>query len=205
MQRVENTVMRELSAIINRNLVFDEGMVTIHEVSITPDLRQAHIYLGVMPSNHLSPNVISKLEENRVMLQSALSKRVVLKYTPHLNFHLDESVERGVRVVQLMQDLPVSEDDDELQEFEPTLADDEGPLDLAADQKHPDLPALNVPAFIKVRDLAAALSVTPFRLVSELVDLGVMANLDMELEPEVLEQVCARFGFRFESDSDSEQ
>jgi len=36
-------------------------------------------------------------------LQSALAKHVVLKYTPHLVFHLDDSIERGTRVIEIMQ------------------------------------------------------------------------------------------------------
>jgi ribosome-binding factor A len=40
-----------------------------------------------------------------------LSKRVVLKYTPHLNFKLDNSIERGSRVLEIMQDLDIPRDD----------------------------------------------------------------------------------------------
>jgi len=49
--------------------------------------------------------VIEKLEANRVQLQAELSKHVVLKYTPHLNFHLDDSIERGARVFKILQEI----------------------------------------------------------------------------------------------------
>jgi ribosome-binding factor A len=45
------------------------------------------------------------------MLQRELAKRVVLKYTPHLNFKLDDSIERGSRVLEIMQDLEKPRDD----------------------------------------------------------------------------------------------
>jgi ribosome-binding factor A len=55
--------------------------------------------------------VLAELEENRGTLQRELAKRVVLKYTPHLNFKLDDSIERGSRVLEIMQDLEKPRDD----------------------------------------------------------------------------------------------
>ena len=49
--------------------------------------------------------MINELQGQRIALQSDLAKRVVLKYTPHLSFHLDESLERGDRVLKILQDL----------------------------------------------------------------------------------------------------
>jgi ribosome-binding factor A len=52
-----------------------------------------------------------ELEDHRVSLQRELSKRVVLKYTPHLNFKLDNSIESGSRVLEIMQGLDIPRDD----------------------------------------------------------------------------------------------
>jgi ribosome-binding factor A len=48
---------------------------------------------------------LSKLESHRVALQAGLARHVVLKYTPHLLFHLDDSIERGTRIIEIMQQL----------------------------------------------------------------------------------------------------
>ena len=48
---------------------------------------------------------IAKLEANRAHLQADLAKHVVLKYTPHLVFHLDDSIERGARVFEILQEI----------------------------------------------------------------------------------------------------
>jgi ribosome-binding factor A len=48
---------------------------------------------------------MAKLESHRVALQTELARHVVLKYTPHLVFHLDDSIERGTRVIEIMQEL----------------------------------------------------------------------------------------------------
>jgi ribosome-binding factor A len=49
--------------------------------------------------------VLAVLEQNRGMLQMEVSKRVVLKHTPHLSFKLDDSIERGARVINILDDL----------------------------------------------------------------------------------------------------
>jgi ribosome-binding factor A len=46
---------------------------------------------------------MKQLEEHRATLQADLSRHVILKYTPHLIFHLDDSVERGARVIEILQ------------------------------------------------------------------------------------------------------
>jgi len=47
------------------------------------------------------------------MLQAELSRHVVLKYTPHLIFHLDDSIERGARVLEILQGLEKRSGEDE--------------------------------------------------------------------------------------------
>lgn len=112
LQRVEEAIKRELGELITRNLTFGGSLPTIHDVSISPDLKQCHVYLGVLGNARTGEDVIHKLDESRGMLQVALAKRVILKYTPHLHFHLDSSVERGVRILQLIENLPpIAEED----------------------------------------------------------------------------------------------
>ena len=102
--RVNELVKRELSGIIVRELNFDSAIVTINQVDVTNDLKNAHVYVSVLGTES-ADSVIKKLEEHRVSLQAELAKHVVLKYTPHLNFHLDDSIERGTRVIEILQKL----------------------------------------------------------------------------------------------------
>ncbi|MFN2508595.1 MAG: 30S ribosome-binding factor RbfA [Chthoniobacterales bacterium] len=102
--RVNEIVRRELSMIITRDLSFDDVLVTVNQVDVTPDLRSAHVFVSVLGKGS-SKGVIAQLDANRVALQAELSKHVVLKYTPHLVFHLDESIERGARIFQILQEI----------------------------------------------------------------------------------------------------
>jgi ribosome-binding factor A len=54
---------------------------------------------------------MAQLHEKRGMLQHLLSKRVVLKYTPHLHFKLDDAIARGTRVISLLEEMDIPPDD----------------------------------------------------------------------------------------------
>jgi ribosome-binding factor A len=102
--RVNEVVKRELSGIVAREITFDSAIVTINHVDVTPDLKNAHVFVSVL-GEETPASVMTKLEDHRVAIQGELSRHVVLKYTPHLVFHLDDSIERGARVIEIMQQL----------------------------------------------------------------------------------------------------
>jgi ribosome-binding factor A len=110
--RVNEVVKRELSAIIAREITFEDALVSINEVDVAADLKSAHVFVSVLGSA-TGASVIAQLEEHRSDLQTALAHRVVLKYTPHLLFHLDESVERGTRVIQILQEMEAASGENE--------------------------------------------------------------------------------------------
>ena len=110
--RVNELVKRELSAIIAREINFEGVLVSVNAVDVTPDLKNAHVFVSILGSAN-SASVIDRLEAHRPALQAELSRHVVLKYTPHLIFHLDDSIERGARVLEIMQDLEKRPGEDE--------------------------------------------------------------------------------------------
>jgi ribosome-binding factor A len=110
--RVNELVKRELSAIIARELNFEGVLVSVNAVDVTPDLKNAHVFVSILGSA-TGGSVIDRLEAHRPALQAELSRHVVLKYTPHLIFHLDDSIERGARVLEILQDLEKGSSEDE--------------------------------------------------------------------------------------------
>ena len=102
--RVNELLKRELSSLLVREMTFENLLVTVIQVDVTPDLKSAHVYISVLGSEGRK-EVLPKLEANRAALQADLSKHVVLKYTPHLVFHLDDSIERGTRVIEILQEI----------------------------------------------------------------------------------------------------
>jgi ribosome-binding factor A len=116
LERVNELIRRELGEIINREFRFESKLVTIQQVDITPDLKHAHIFVSFIGNEEERRNDMAALHAKRSALQQALSKRVILKYTPHLHFKVDEAMERGSRVLNIMgelEPLPPEEYNDE--------------------------------------------------------------------------------------------
>ena len=102
--RVNELVKRELSAIIAREINFEGALVSVNAVDVTPDLKTAHVFVSTLGVDN-GGKVIDKLDAHRPALQAQLSRHVVLKYTPHLVFHHDQSIKRGARVLEILNDL----------------------------------------------------------------------------------------------------
>lgn len=105
LERVCELLKRELGTLVLKELRFDALLVSINSVDITPDLKHAHVYVSAMGNDQQRKSALETLEAHRPQLQQAISKRVVLKHTPHLHFQLDESIERGTRIISLMDEL----------------------------------------------------------------------------------------------------
>ncbi|MBT7983073.1 MAG: 30S ribosome-binding factor RbfA [Akkermansiaceae bacterium] len=112
--RVRELLKREIGSIISQDYGFN-ALVTVNDVDVTPDLRNGHVFIGVIGSDQEKVNVVNTLNKERGMIQKKISKRVVMKFTPKLHFKSDESIERGVRTLNIIDSLdPINyEDSDE--------------------------------------------------------------------------------------------
>jgi ribosome-binding factor A len=109
LERVCEVLRRELSAIMLREISFPVALVTVSAVDITPDLKQAHVYISALGNDVQKRAVLETLNQNRALLQSEVAKRVIIKHTPHLNFKMDDSIERGTRVLNILDQLDIEE------------------------------------------------------------------------------------------------
>jgi ribosome-binding factor A len=105
MRRV-NEVIREILAAAIATDVKDPriGFVTVTEVDTSPDLRAARVYVSVLGSEAEREEALAGLESAHGFLQTRIGDEVRMKRTPTLTFHYDESVERGARLSQLLDD-----------------------------------------------------------------------------------------------------
>ena len=102
-KRLGEQIQRELGELLRRD-VKDEriGNVTITAVSVTGDLRTAKVYYLVFGKDGPDPKVQRGLTSAAGFLRNALSKSLMIRYTPTLSFELDTSIEHGVRLSQLI-------------------------------------------------------------------------------------------------------
>jgi ribosome-binding factor A len=78
------------------------GNVTITAVAVTGDLRTARVYYLIFGKEGPDVKVQRGLESASGFLRNALSKSLMIRYTPTLSFELDTSIEHGVRLTQLI-------------------------------------------------------------------------------------------------------
>ena len=96
------------------------GMVTITGVHVTPDLAEARVFVSVLGNEKKRAATLAGLESATGFLQTKLGRQLSLRRTPMLTFSYDDSVERGVRMTKLIEDLAV-----DLPAEEEALPDDE--------------------------------------------------------------------------------
>ena len=102
-RRVAELMKHELADLLNKDFEFGGALVTIHEVDMTPDLKQAHVYIGIIGREDLQADAMHKLQKAAHSLAQKLSRRVILRNTPMLYFKQDDSIERGVRVLNIIE------------------------------------------------------------------------------------------------------
>jgi ribosome-binding factor A len=109
-RRLAEQIQRELTELLRRH-VKDEriGNVTITAVDVSGDLRSAHVYYLVFGKDGPDAQVQRGLESAAGFLRNALSRSLMIRHTPSLSFELDTSIERGVRLTQLINSVNRSE------------------------------------------------------------------------------------------------
>ncbi len=105
MRRVNESVRQVLAEALPELKDPRIGLVTITGVETSPDLRQATVYVSVLGSLRKRKVTLQGLEAAHGLLQSRLARELRMKRTPHVTFEYDPSVERGVRMTQLIDEL----------------------------------------------------------------------------------------------------
>ena len=116
--RINNEVQRELSEIISREVKDPRihPMTSVVAVEVTPDLKYCKAYISVLGSGEAGKDTIQGLRSASSFIRNQLARRVNLRNTPELTFILDQSIEYGVHMTRLIDevtaDLPDREDEE---------------------------------------------------------------------------------------------
>ena len=105
MRRVNESVRQVLSEALPELKDPRIGFVTVTGVATSPDLRRARVYVSVLGAEKKREQTLVALEAAHAVLQRTIARELRLKWTPQLTFEYDPSVERGVRMTQLIDEL----------------------------------------------------------------------------------------------------
>jgi ribosome-binding factor A len=90
------------------------GFVTVTAVQASPDLGHAEVYVSVLGSKKRRTSSMRALDRAHGVLQSRVARELHLKRTPLLSFHYDETVDRAMRLNELLaQNGPLDDPDPE--------------------------------------------------------------------------------------------
>ena len=109
-ERVRELLKREIGESIRREFVTsDVGLITVNDVVPAGDLKSAVVYVSILGNADQQKRGLLKLNEHRIRIQALVARAVVLKYTPLLKFVADDTIVRGNRVLQIIEELEKTE------------------------------------------------------------------------------------------------
>jgi ribosome-binding factor A len=106
MQRVCELLKREIGEVIRREFpVSEAGLVTVNEVDVAGDLHSAVVFISILGNAEQQKRGFHLLTQHRKRIQGLVGRAIVLKYTPTLKFLMDDSVIRGNKVLEIIDEL----------------------------------------------------------------------------------------------------
>jgi ribosome-binding factor A len=106
LQRVRELLKREIGEAIRREFeVSEAGLITVNDVDVSGDLQSAVVFISILGNEDQKKRGFGLLTRHRKRIQGLMARAVILKYTPTLRFVMDDSVVRGNRVLQIIEEL----------------------------------------------------------------------------------------------------
>lgn len=105
MRRVDEAVREVVSQALQTEFQDPRiGFVTVTSVETSPDLRHARVWVTILGDDEQRNESLSALRAGHGRLQRAIGSSLNLKYTPELDIRYDDSVDRGLRVEELIDE-----------------------------------------------------------------------------------------------------
>ncbi len=104
--RLNQQMLRDISELLDNELIeLGGGVTTFTSVRLTKDLRTAKVFYSFLGSDHDRVRVANYLYARRKQIRSKVGKLLRMRHIPELMFEYDESVEQGVRIEALLNEI----------------------------------------------------------------------------------------------------
>jgi len=103
--RVNELIQRELSDILRKRYQSEAVAITLTEVRVAPDLRDARVFVSVVGSEEEIEARLRWLRARARELREELGRRIVLKYLPKFEYVADHSTAQGARILQVLDEI----------------------------------------------------------------------------------------------------
>ena len=111
-QKVAELIKQEVSDLIQHELKDPRiGFVTVTDAEISADLRHAKVFVSILEGD--KEETMEGLKAAEGFVRTEIGERVRLRYTPEILFKYDDSIEKGVRIFELLEEIDTGESKDE--------------------------------------------------------------------------------------------
>lgn len=106
LNRINEELKKEISNVLTFELKnpYVTGLLSVTRAKITPDFKYAKIYISVLNSKDVE-KTMQGLKESAGFIRSQIAKTINLRVTPELSFELDDSVEYGMRIDNILKEI----------------------------------------------------------------------------------------------------
>lgn len=106
-QKIDEEIKRELSSILPtlKDPRLDGVLLSVVSVLVTKDLKFAKVYVSAFTDNEKKKEILKGLNSSAGFIRKEISSRTKLRYTPELNFVLDDSIEYGSHINKIINEL----------------------------------------------------------------------------------------------------
>lgn len=103
-QKVAALLKREISVLVNENIPKEIGIVSITDVELTADLKDAKVYISFLDKSK-EKEIFQILDQKKAEFQKILGKKLTMKFTPRLHFLVDNYQERIDKIEKLLEEI----------------------------------------------------------------------------------------------------
>ncbi|BBF42889.1 ribosome-binding factor A [Lachnospiraceae bacterium KM106-2] len=113
--RINGEVQRELSKLISFEIKDPRinPMTSVVAVEVAPDLKNAKVYISVLGDEESQKDTLAGLKSAAPFMRGQLAKTINLRNTPQLHFEIDQSIEYGINMSKLINDVVKNDEDKE--------------------------------------------------------------------------------------------
>lgn len=103
--RVNELVQREISDILRKRYQSESVAITVTEVRVAPDLRDARVFVSIVGTADFAEERLAWLRGKAGEIREEVARRIVLKYLPKFEYVLDKSAVRSARILQVLDEI----------------------------------------------------------------------------------------------------
>lgn len=109
--RINEEIKKEISSILMNDIKDPRlsAMVSITKVDVTKDLRYAKVFVSLFGNEESKTNSLSALKSSSGFIRREIGHRINLRYTPEIIFEIDDTIEKGMHIDKLLQQIKENE------------------------------------------------------------------------------------------------